>query len=144
MGATMESARTTTISLRIETVDNWHRRWGEVLFLIERLGHRGTLVIDSDGWLSARQVVLASFTPDEQSSPVGFIVFRIRPVPGSARTHHGRSEIDAVLASCGVEDLAVTGIAPAQTKRKLLEAARAKAKELGCHDLHESAEGSGQ
>src|SRR4051794_36634826 len=61
-------------STRIEAVDSWHVKWPDVLASIERTGDAQNLQIDSDGWLSARQVVLAAFAGTKAVGHVGFHV----------------------------------------------------------------------
>ena len=51
--------------LRIEPVDNWHDKWDDVLAAVERHGKSEKLRVDSDGWLSARQVVVVAFVGEE-------------------------------------------------------------------------------
>ncbi len=52
-------------------------RWPAILKLIGRLGDRDALLLDEDGWLSARQIVLAAFVDDK---PAGYLIFHIYPV----------------------------------------------------------------
>jgi len=62
---------------RIEIVDHSHARWPAVLKLIGRLGDRDALLLDEDGWLSARQSVLAAFIDDK---PAAYLIFHVYPV----------------------------------------------------------------
>jgi|GEM_PF-3334048 hypothetical protein len=61
----------------IEIVDHSHARWPDVLRLIGRLGDRDALLLDEDGWPSARQCVLAAFIDDK---PAGYLIFHVLPV----------------------------------------------------------------
>jgi hypothetical protein len=70
-------ARVAGKKTRIEAVDHSHARWAIVLKLIGRLGDRGVLLLDEDGWLSARQTVLAAFAGDK---PIAYLIFRVHPV----------------------------------------------------------------
>jgi hypothetical protein len=83
-------ARESVEKTRIEIVDHWNARWPEVLKLIDRLGHRGALRIDEDGWLSARQSVIVAFVDDK---PAAHLCFHIDPV--------GAGEVEAQLDAVG-------------------------------------------
>jgi hypothetical protein len=74
---------------RIEIVDHSHARWPAVLKLIGRLGDRDALLLDEDGWLSARQSVVAGFVDDK---PAGYLIFHIQPI-GDGRVE---ARLDAV------------------------------------------------
>ena len=62
------------VALHIETVDNWHRRWKDVLRAVERQGNIKRLKVDRDGWLSARQVLLVAFAGDAVAAHLCFSV----------------------------------------------------------------------
>jgi len=70
-------ARVSDKRTRIEIVDHSHARWAAVLRLIGRLGDRDALLLDEDGWLSARQSVVAAFVDDK---PAGYLIFHVHPV----------------------------------------------------------------
>jgi len=59
-------------ALRIEPVDNWHDKWDDVLAAVERHGKVEKLRVDSDGWLSARQVVVVAFVGEEPAAHISF------------------------------------------------------------------------
>ncbi len=102
---------------RIEIVDHWNARWPEVLKLIDRLGHRDTLRIDEDGWLSARQSVVVAFVDDE---PAAHLCFHIDPV-GAGRVE---AQLDAVGFSSAEASRLLT--------KALSEAAASHARKLNC------------
>jgi hypothetical protein len=75
---------------RIEAVDHSHARWPAVLKLISRLGDRSVLLLDEDGWLSARQCALVAFTADK---PAAYLIFRVHPL--------GEGRVEARLDAMG-------------------------------------------
>jgi hypothetical protein len=84
-------------SLRVEPVDNQHHAWGQVLAAIFRTGNRQALLLSDDGWLSARQTVLAAFDAD---AVVGHLCFRVEP----RRSDLGRATVASRIDSFAVED----------------------------------------
>jgi hypothetical protein len=82
------AARASKKNLRVEIVDHSHARWAAVLKLIGRMGDKGRLLLDEDGWLSARQSVLAAFIDDK---PTAYLIFHIDPV-GDGRVE-GRLDV---------------------------------------------------
>src|SRR5690349_5163296 len=68
--------------MRVDVVDSWHKCWPMVLNEIERTGRRQKLMVDSDGWLSARQCLLVAFNRD--NAVAGHLVFSIQPTFGGA------------------------------------------------------------
>ena len=60
--------------LEIEAVGSWHSRWQEIVRTVERQGSIRKLRIDADGWLSARQVLLAAFVGEAVAAHVCFSV----------------------------------------------------------------------
>jgi len=82
---------------RVDVVDNWHKDWPKVLELIDRLGHRDALMLDEDGWVSARQSVLAVFEGDRVA---GHLCFRIAPAKST------RTKMEAHVDCFGVADRA--------------------------------------
>ena len=105
--------------LRIEPVDNWHSAWKKVLAHVAKHGNAKKLLIDADGWLSARQVLLVAFVGQQVAAHV---CFSVAP---------GRTCIEAKLES--------RGIAPRFCGRgvesHLDRAARRRAESLGCEKL---------
>jgi hypothetical protein len=85
------AARPSARKPRIETVDHSHARWPAVLKLVSRQGDRDALLLDEDGWLSARQIVLAAFTGDK---PTAYLIFRVHPV--------GDGRVEARLDATGI------------------------------------------
>lgn len=81
--------------LRIEPVDNWHNQWPAVLASIQSHGQREALLVDRDGWLSARQVLLVAFAEQQVA---GHICFRIT----LAADPGGRVVVEAHLDAFGV------------------------------------------
>jgi hypothetical protein len=84
------TARASTRKPRIEAVGHSHARWPVVLKLITRLGNRNVLLLDEDGWLSARQSVLVAFAGDK---PMAYLIFRVHPL-GDGRVEARLDAID--------------------------------------------------
>ena len=107
------------LGVRIEVVDNWHSAWPRVLRFVEKHGDAKKLQVDDDGWLSARQVLIAAMAGDQIAAHVSFSV-----APG-------RTCIEAKLDDYG--------IAPKFCDRgiesKLRRAALERAESLGCEKL---------
>ena len=78
--------------LEIEAVGSWHSRWQDILRGVERQGSIKRLKIDADGWLSARQVLLAAFVGDVVAAHICFSV-----------TLDKSGRIGARLASHGID-----------------------------------------
>ena len=73
-GAKEAATNSPATSLRIEPVDNWHGSWDAVLKAVEKHGRAKNLLIDADGWLSARQVLMVAFVGDRPAAHVCFSV----------------------------------------------------------------------
>jgi ribosomal protein S18 acetylase RimI-like enzyme len=114
---------------RVELADHWHVMWKHVLQFVDRTGHRTTLHIDDDGWLSARQNLLVAFIGD---NPVGHICFRVQPVM-MADGHVVLDEHHKPAVEAYVECLSVDNTMNGQGLAQLLvDHARARAAELHC------------
>jgi hypothetical protein len=115
-------------TLRIETVDNWHKHWPCVLDAIDAAGQKKSLRVDANGWLSARQVLLVAFAP-ASNKVAGHLCFRLSP----AADHDGEVLVEAHLDALGVqpgfEKLSV------HVESKLLDAAKRRARALKCRRL---------
>jgi ribosomal protein S18 acetylase RimI-like enzyme len=108
----------------VELVDNWHDAWPRVLAAIDRFGERKSILVDADGWLSARQNLLVAF---ENRRVAGYIVFRVQPAVG----HDRKACVEARLDSAAVDvPYRNRGIEPV-----LCDAALARARELKCTDV---------
>ena len=106
---------------RVEVVDPTHEAWPEVLRLVDRLGQRSSLLLDSDGWLPARQQMLAAFVDDR---PAGHLAFQVYAV--------GNAKIEAWLDVMGVSpDACKTAVSNA-----LETAARDAARAIHCDRFH--------
>jgi hypothetical protein len=101
---------------RVQVVDSYDARWPLVMKLIERLGYRHVLMLDEDGWLSARQSVVVAFV---ERRPVAFLCFHVNPV--------NRTCIEARLDAIGFESGKTEQLADA-----LREGALRHAQELTC------------
>jgi len=116
-------------ALRIDLVDNWHKQWPAVLKAIEQTGQREALLVDQDGWLSARQVLLVAF---ERDQIVGHLVFRIQPsghpTPAPVPSRPG---VEAHLDALGV----TPGLCDAEVRQLLIGAATRRALSLRCQAL---------
>jgi hypothetical protein len=110
-------------AVRIEPVDNWHARWTDVLAHVAAAGELTSLSIDAEGWLSARQVLLAAFSRSDDSV-VGHICFRLVPV---ARPR-GKVAVEALLDSFDCAPLAQSS----KVRAALRAAALRRAKSLRC------------
>lgn len=101
---TMTEQLTTNLSasVRVELVDNWHQEWAPVFAEIDRAGQRQALLLDEDGWLSARQNLLVAFVDDR---PAGHICFRVEPMlrQGKLVMYEGRPLLQARLDAIAVE-----------------------------------------
>ncbi len=107
-------------ALRIEPVDNWHNKWDDVLAAVERHGHVEKLRVDSDGWLSARQVVVVAFVGEE---PAAHISFSIQPAKdGTIEAKLDSYAIDLQFSGRGIES-------------QLHQAATERAQTLRCEKL---------
>lgn len=113
-----------TPSLRIEPVDNWHAHWPAVVQAIHAQGQRDALLVDRDGWLSARQVLLVAFA---DQAVAGHICFRITPAADPTGAVHVEAHLDAFGVVPGFEKLE---IGPT-----LKTAARQRAESLKCSKL---------
>ena len=108
--------------IRIEVVDNWHKDWESVLDSIKRNGQLAALMLDRDGWVIARQSVLAAFVGQRV---VGHLFFHVEPTKSQGRD--GRAELEARLDSLSVDEKAsgdVNGL--------LLQAAEAHSRVVRC------------
>jgi GNAT superfamily N-acetyltransferase len=106
----------TTSAVRVETVDNWSRAWPAVMAHIVRCGKAKKLVIDLDGWLSARQVVVAAFIG---TAVAGHVCFAVEPAKGCVKAQVVSHGIEPRFRDRGIE-------------RQLRAAALERAKELNC------------
>ena len=119
-------------AVRVDLVDNWHKQWPAVLKAIESTGQREALLVDADGWLSARQCLMVAF---EQDQIVGHLLFRIQPTgaPAAASTAPptSRPRVDAHLDALNVKP----GLCGAEVHKLLLDAATRRARSLRCKSL---------
>ena len=108
------------IDLHIEAVDNWHRRWTDVLRAVERQGNIKGLKVDRDGWLSARQVLLVAFAGEAVTAHLCFSISLNR-----------QNCLEATLDSHGIDPrFCGRGI-----ESELHQAAIERAKSLRCEKL---------
>ena len=115
----------------LEMVDHWHEAWPDVLDLIDRLGQTDCILVDDEGWLSARQCVTAAFDP--AGRVVAQYCFRIEPVErdGKILTDAGKVVVRAKV-SCAGEDAGADGPVVLQVLR---ENAEQHAASLGCREF---------
>ena len=107
-------------ALRIEPVDNWHKSWGEVRKLVADHGDAKKLLVDKDGWLSARQVLMIAFVG---KSPAAYLSFIVSPAKdGCVDARHVSHGCDGKFARRGIES-------------QLYQAAVERAGALGCRTL---------
>jgi hypothetical protein len=103
---------------RLEVVDNASENWPAVAQWIERNGHADR-VLDEDGWLSARQIVVAAFLGQKV---VGHLGYRVSPV---------RSGTKIVLEA----RIDSQHVAKSEVEPLLFDRAQAHARLLGCRTL---------
>jgi len=121
MNATLTHSKASTRKgITIEPMEPAHAAWRTTLALVERTGNRRKLLLDSDGWLSARQIVLAATVGDK---PVAYLAFHLEPT--------GKTCIEAVLDAYGIEK----SHAGRRIERELWNAAVNQAKDLRCTHL---------
>jgi hypothetical protein len=114
-------------TLRVDVVDSWHKCWPNVLKEIEQQGRRERLMVDADGWLSARQCLLVAFNRD--NAVAGHLVFSIQPMSGAA-------DVSRVPIEAHQDDLGVrVGFSDDEVRRLLVDAATRQAKSLRCRRL---------
>ena len=124
--ATSRRANKSARSARVEVVDNWHSRWQQVLAWIATNGQLEALLIDSDGWLSARQVLLVAFSRGEVA---GHLCFRLAPCAGPDGKARVEARVDAFAVAPGAQS--------AQVASALKTAALKRCKNLRCLRLVE-------
>jgi hypothetical protein len=107
-------------ALRIEPVDNWHKSWDEVRKLVQSHGGARKLLVDRDGWLSTRQVLMVAFVGKSAAAYLSFIVSPSKD--GCVEARHISHGIADKLAGRGVES-------------QLYHAAVERARALGCQTL---------
>lgn len=117
---------------RVELVDNWHVEWPKVLTFVDRAGHRAALHIDADGWLSARQTLMAAFVGE---TTAGHLCFRVQPVVDEHGhvlfDDHHKAVVEAFVECFSVDEIhKAHGIGPL-----LIERAKARAAELRCREF---------
>ena len=112
----------------LENVDHWHEAWPEVLKLLDTLGHTRRILVDKDGWLSARQCVVGAFDPAGRA--VGQMCFHIEPISidGKMLVEAGKVVMRARLDCHGV----APGLNEAELTGALREASEHHARSLGC------------
>jgi hypothetical protein len=105
-------------NIRLELVDNGHKEWPIVAEWIEHSG-QSPRVLNSQGWLSARQIIVAAFVGEKV---VGHLGFRVSP-----HRSHGKLILEATIDSLHVEKPGV--------EQLLFDRAQAHARLLGCRSL---------
>lgn len=115
----------------LEQVDHWHESWPDVLGLIDRLGQAGCILVDADGWLSARQCVMVAFDP--AGRVVGQTCFRVEPisVDGKFVVEAGKVVMRAKVDCQGVEP----GLDQNEVLSILREVSEQQARSLGCREF---------
>ncbi len=116
------------LKLRVDVVDSWHKQWPSVLDTIGTQGRREHLMVDADGWLSARQCLLVAF--DREQRMAGHLVFRIQPRSNSG-ANSTRPIVEAKLDDVGI----TPGFSEGEVRALLLDAAAKKARSLRCRKL---------
>lgn len=115
---------------RVEFIDNWHVKWRNVLEFVDRAGHRTTLHINDDGWLSARQNLAVAFIGE---NAVGHLCFRVQPVVAANGQVVLTEEDHKPAVEAYVECVSIADLAKGQGVTELLvERAKARAADLQC------------
>jgi hypothetical protein len=83
--------------IRVETADNWHPEWSAVLAAVQRSGQDDALMIDRDGWVSARQTILVAFNGRRVVAYLAFHVAPMHTPAGVVMVEHGRAVLEARL-----------------------------------------------
>ena len=86
--------------VRVQRIDASHPQWRGVLSHILRTADGRKLQIGTDGWLSARQVVLAAFVDGQ---PAAHLSFHIEPARRCIEARLDTFGIDPAHAHAGVE-----------------------------------------
>jgi hypothetical protein len=105
----------------VEPIDNHHPSWGDVLSSIFRTGNQHTLLLGEDGWLSARQTVLAAF---DGTQVIGHLSFRVEPVRSSLGRTVVRSKVDSFSVEPGYSEVDV--------EEMLLQSAESRSRLMQC------------
>src|SRR2546421_11681210 len=87
-------------AFRVELVDNWHAQWPAVLSWVASTGQLGALMIGAEGWLSARQVLLAAFA---DTRVAGHLCFRLVPTAGASGKVLMEAHLDAFGHQTGAQ-----------------------------------------
>jgi hypothetical protein len=107
-------------ALRIEPVDNWHKSWDEVRKFVQSNGGARKLLVDRDGWLSTRQVLMVAFVG---KTPAAYLSFIVSPSKdGCVEARHISHAIADKFAGRGIES-------------QLYHAALERTRALGCQTL---------
>ena len=120
MHAMLKNRPAARSAVRIEAVDHSHANWAGVLLNIARSGDLEKMRIDSDGWLSARQIVFVGFVDEK---PVAHLSFHLDPTPQAC--------IEAHVDSYGIDE----GYENRGIENRLRITAIARARELLCKNL---------
>ena len=116
--------------VRVELIDHWHRDWDRVLARVEGLGQRQQIGVDADGWLPARQNLLAAFV---EGQPAGHLCFRVEPVcrDGHVVVDRGRPMVAAQVEAVDV----YPGFSDGDVRQLLKDAAVRRALDLRCREV---------
>jgi len=116
--------------MRVELIDQWHRAWEKVLARVDDLGQRQRIGVDADGWLAARQNLLAAFVGDK---PAGHLCFRVEPVcrDGQVVVDRGRPVVAAQVEAVDV----YPGFSDGEVRKLLKDAAVRRARDLRCGEV---------
>src|SRR5207248_3027475 len=81
---------------------NWHKNWEAALLMITNLGALDCLMIDEDGWLSARQNLFVAYVGQK---PIGFLCFRVQPQhkTGPIALEDGRPLLEASVDGSSID-----------------------------------------
>jgi hypothetical protein len=108
---------------KIDLVDSRDIRWPSVVKNIQQHGRLKSLMLEPDGWLSARQNVLVAF--DEHNGVVGHAAFHVEMSFDHSHPHSVEARLDDVDVQPGLEG-------DVELREMLLEEARRLAEMLNC------------
>ena len=113
----LDKSEAAATDLRIEFIDSWHKCWKAVHDDFAQAGRHERLLVDCDGWLSARQVLIVAYRGNELA---GHILFRL--VPRASVNQTPRPVVDASLdsfeVSPGFDDAAVRDVLLKEATRR--------------------------
>lgn len=99
----MEQQLTAAAQPDVQVIDPWHAQWGDVIELVDKIGHRAEIGLDDEGWLTARKSMLVAFV---EGDPAGYATVTVQPRfdKGRPAFNQGRPAVEAALSGWGVAE----------------------------------------